>query len=112
MKPAQRLRAVIAPPKNDPLRATDALVDAFAERVAAHVIERMGAGGGGSGGGRHGGADIKQQLLDRSGLAIALGVSVSTIDRLITKGCPFVYVLDSKRFEYEKVMAWLCDQTG
>ena len=102
MKPAQPLRALGAAPQND---ITEALVNALAERVAAHVIERIGNAA------PQGPAE-GQQLLDRTGLALALGVSLSTIDRLIAKGCPFVWVLDSRRFEFEKVKAWLYHRTG
>ena len=50
-------------------------------------------------------------LLDRAGLARALGVSLATVGRLIRAGCPFLLVLDSRRFEIEPVKAWLRSQT-
>lgn len=111
MKATRPLRALPpGPAANDINRSADALMNAFAERVAAHVLERMASAGGR--GGTPAPPDVQPQLLDRAGLALALGVSVSTIDRLITKGCPFVWVLDSRRFEYEKVKAWLYGKTG
>jgi hypothetical protein len=110
MKSTQPVRAIGAAPQNDITRSTDALLNAFAERVAVHVLERIATAGGSSGAARAP-AD-GQQLLDRSGIALALGVSVSTIDRLIAKGCPFIWVLDSKRFEFDKVKAWLYAKTG
>ena len=108
MKSTQPVR-MVSTPKNDVARSTDALVDALADCVAARVLERL-ASAGGTGGGPRG--PEGPQLLDRAGLALALGVSVSTIDRLIAKGCPFVWVLDSKRFEFDKVKEWLYAKTG
>jgi hypothetical protein len=46
-------------------------------------------------------------LLDRAGLARALDVSIATIDRLVLKGCPFVMVLDCRRFDLDEVKPWL-----
>jgi hypothetical protein len=46
-------------------------------------------------------------LLDRSGLAQALGVGTSTVDRFRREGCPVLWVGDSPRFELEPCMAWL-----
>lgn len=78
----------------------DTFLEAFAESIAARVLDRIlaklpteSADG--------------PKLLDRAGLAIALGVSVSSVDRLIAKGCPFMWVLDSRRFDFDSVKAWL-----
>lgn len=46
-------------------------------------------------------------LLDRSGLAQALGVGTSTVDRFRREGCPTLWVGDSPRFELEPCLAWL-----
>ena len=46
-------------------------------------------------------------LLDRAGLGRALDVSIATVDRLVRDGCPFLLVLDSRRFEIDVVKAWL-----
>lgn len=46
-------------------------------------------------------------LLDRSGLAQALGVGTSTVDRFRREGCPVLWVGDSPRFEIEPCLAWL-----
>lgn len=47
------------------------------------------------------------QLLDRAGLARALGVSTSTVDRLARAGLPCLLVCEAKRFELALVLEWL-----
>jgi hypothetical protein len=46
-------------------------------------------------------------LLDRNGLARALGVSLTSLDRLKHVGMPTVRVLDSPRFDLADVVKWL-----
>lgn len=46
-------------------------------------------------------------LVDRQELARALGVSVSTVDRLREDGMPTVWVVEAPRFEVEAVLVWL-----
>jgi predicted DNA-binding transcriptional regulator AlpA len=46
-------------------------------------------------------------LLDRNGLAHALGLSVATIDRLARAGLPSVRLIDARRFVLADVLAWL-----
>jgi hypothetical protein len=105
LKSTEPVRVMGTPLSYDLNRSTDALVNAVAEKVAQRVLERLG--------------DVMPkerqdgpQLLDRAGIAIALGVSVSTIDRLVAKNCPFIWVLDSRRFEYDAVKAWLKTEGG
>ncbi len=47
------------------------------------------------------------QLLDRNGLARALGVSTSTVDRLVRTGLPCLLVCEARRFELPAVLEWL-----
>lgn len=53
-----------------------------------------------------------QPLLDRAALGKALGVSTSTVDRLVLRGLPHLVVGDAKRFERDPVLAWLRSQEG
>lgn len=46
-------------------------------------------------------------LLDRAGLARALGKSLPSIDRLRKAGLPCVKVGDVDRFELDRVLEWL-----
>lgn len=46
-------------------------------------------------------------LLDRRGLALALGCGLDTIDRLRREGCPELRVGDAPRFALTDVLAWL-----
>lgn len=46
-------------------------------------------------------------LLDRNGLAQALGVATSTVDRFRREGCPTLWAGDSPRFELQDCLAWL-----
>jgi hypothetical protein len=50
-------------------------------------------------------------LLARSGLALALGISLATVDRLVVDGCPHVIVSRTKRFDLAKVQEWLATRT-
>ncbi|MCP4674135.1 MAG: helix-turn-helix domain-containing protein [Deltaproteobacteria bacterium] len=50
---------------------------------------------------------VRRALLSKRQLATTLSCSTSTIDRLCTKGLPFVKLLDTKRFVLEDVLAWL-----
>lgn len=47
------------------------------------------------------------KLLDRAGLARAVGKSVASVDRLVREGLPFLAVGDVRRFELDAVLAWL-----
>lgn len=51
-------------------------------------------------------------LLDRRGLADALGCGCDTIDRLRREGCPELTVGDAPRFELGKVLEWLRTRRG
>jgi hypothetical protein len=46
-------------------------------------------------------------LLDRAGLAQALGCSTATISRLVREGVPCVPLGDSRRFKLDEVVSWL-----
>ncbi|HEU4581705.1 MAG TPA: hypothetical protein VFS67_25795 [Polyangiaceae bacterium] len=46
-------------------------------------------------------------LLDRNGLAQALGVGTSTVDRFRREGMPALWAGDSPRFELADCLAWL-----
>lgn len=46
-------------------------------------------------------------LLDKRGLAMELGVSERTIDRLRELGMPVLMLLDSPRFQLGAVLEWL-----
>jgi hypothetical protein len=46
-------------------------------------------------------------VLDRRGLADALGCGVDTVDRLRAEGLPELRVGDSPRFEIEAALEWL-----
>jgi len=52
-------------------------------------------------------AEPPPALLDRAGLARALGVGTTTVDRLRRDGCPVVWLGDSPRFELAACLAWL-----
>jgi hypothetical protein len=55
----------------------------------------------------HHAASTEPALLDRAGLARALGVSAPTVDRMRAEGAPELRVGDSPRFELAAVLAWL-----
>jgi hypothetical protein len=46
-------------------------------------------------------------VVDRSGLGLALGVSLATVDRLRLAGCPVIFVCEAPRFEVSAVLDWL-----
>jgi hypothetical protein len=52
------------------------------------------------------------RLLDRRGLAVALGCCVDTVDRLRREGCPEVVIGDAPRFELDRVLSWLRAREG
>ena len=45
--------------------------------------------------------------LDRQGLAVALGTTSRTVDRLRTEGLPEFRLVDAPRFVLADVLAWL-----
>lgn len=49
-------------------------------------------------------------LLDRNGIAEALGCSASQVDKLRAKGMPSVRLGEVPRFELEPCLAWLREQ--
>lgn len=51
--------------------------------------------------------DPSPALVDRAGLARALGVSPASVDRLRGEGLPELRVGDAPRFELEAVLRWL-----
>jgi hypothetical protein len=52
--------------------------------------------------------DAAPALLDRNGIARALGVGTSTVDRLRRDGLPCVFIGESPRFLSDECLAWLC----
>jgi len=79
----------------------DGLVDALAAAVAERLEMRL--------------AELlapapAPTLLDRAGLARALGCSVSHVRRLESKGMPTVKLGCAPRYELPKVLAWLQGQ--
>jgi hypothetical protein len=46
-------------------------------------------------------------LLERNGIARALGVGISTVDRLRKAGMPSICIGDSPRFLIQECLAWL-----
>jgi hypothetical protein len=52
-------------------------------------------------------APARPALLDRRGLALALGVGLDTVDRMRGEGMPELRVGDAPRFELDAVIAWL-----
>jgi len=63
--------------------------DAVAEAIAEHVAEPA------------------PRLVDRRGLAQALGCCVDTVDRLRREGAPELTVGDAPRFEIDRVLEWI-----
>lgn len=55
-------------------------------------------------------SDATPKLLDKEGLAQRLSCSVSSVKRLMRKGCPHMKVGDSPRFNYEAVVEWMGQQ--
>jgi hypothetical protein len=51
--------------------------------------------------------DVCPALLDRNGLAQALGCSPSQVDRLRRGGLPFIRLGDVPRFELARCLEWL-----
>jgi len=80
----------------------DAIVDTLADIVAERVAERLAEQR----------APTPTPPLDRAGLARALVISVPSVDRLRSRGCPHFWLLDSPRFELQKVLDWLREQRG
>ena len=71
--------------------------DAVAALVADAVTDALERAAPGAG----------PQLLDRKGLARALGTSTSTVDRLVRTGIPCLLVCEARRFELAAVLEWL-----
>ncbi len=46
-------------------------------------------------------------VVDRRGIATALGVGLDTVDKLRREGMPTLMVIESPRFEVERVLEWL-----
>lgn len=55
----------------------------------------------------HAPAEPAPVLVDRAGLARALSVSLSSVDRLLREGCPMIRIGDAPRFCVADVVAWL-----
>lgn len=51
--------------------------------------------------------DASPVLLDRNGIAKALGIGLSSVDRFRREGMPCVFVGESPRFLVEECLAWL-----
>ncbi len=71
--------------------------DQLADLIRAAVAEALSEGAN----------DQRPALLDRLGLARALGIGLATVDRLRRDGMPCVHVGDSPRFEIAPCLAWL-----
>lgn len=52
-------------------------------------------------------ANRAPRLLDRRGLAEALGCGLDTVDKLRAEGLPQLLVGDAPRFEFDRVLEWL-----
>lgn len=84
-----------------PAASLDVVLDELSERVASEIDRRL--------------AERLEELtesrsprlLDRRGLAAALGCGVDTIDRLRREGAPEILVGDVPRFDLADVLAWL-----
>lgn len=46
-------------------------------------------------------------VVDRAGLAAALGCSLATVDRLRAGGLPTIFVADAPRFDVAEILAYL-----
>lgn len=79
-------------------------VEAFREIVRAEVKEALASCAAES-------PAPCTSLLARSGLALALGISLATVDRLVVDGCPHVIVSRTKRFDLARVQEWLATRT-
>lgn len=51
-------------------------------------------------------------LLERNGIARALGIGLSTVGRLQKAGMPVVYIGDSPRYLVDECIAWLKENRG
>lgn len=85
------------------LGALELLIDAIAERIGERVESRLA---------ERDDSDLRPVVVDRRGLAVALGCSVDTIDRLRREGIPRVRVGDTERYEIDRVLEWLRDREG
>jgi len=56
--------------------------------------------------------DVGPVLLDRSGIARALGIGTSTVDRLRREGLPSVMIGDCPRFVLSSCVEWLRARAG
>lgn len=74
------------------LMSVDQMLDAIGEAVKDAISEAT------------------PRLLDKEGLAARLSCSVSSVSRLLRKGCPHLKVGDSPRFIYENVVDWMATQ--
>lgn len=75
------------------LPLSDAVLDQLAERIAERLPGRA--------------PSAQPALLDRRGLAAALGVGLDTLDKLRGQGCPELRVGEAPRFELAAVLSWL-----
>ena len=51
-----------------------------------------------------------QVLINKKEIAQKTGMSITSIDRLMTKGLPYYKLGKSVRFEYDKVLEWIKKQ--
>lgn len=89
-------------PTPQPSTAADpitAALEAAAERGAERAFERFAESLS-----EH---TLESGLKTRAGLAKRLGISLATLNRLRQQGMPCVMLLDSPRYDYDEVLAWL-----
>jgi hypothetical protein len=84
-----------------------ALFDQLIDAIALRLLERLDDYGVRISERSDVNETTKPSLLDRTGLAKALGVSTATVRRLRRDGCPAIKVGDMDRFEKDAVIAWL-----
>jgi hypothetical protein len=78
-----------------------ATLDELVDRVAERVVELTATSA----------PAARPVLLDRRGLAAALGVGVDTVDRLRREGAPELTIGDAPRFELDRVLEWVRGRT-
>jgi len=86
VSPTQGAAAIVVVP----LEQLDALIR---DAVAAELADRR--------------EDVRPALLDRKGIAQALGIGTTSVDRFRKDGMPFIWLGESPRYIVEECIAWL-----